>query len=500
MKKTSWKKNLVLMSLAALMSTSTTSANEEAGKPVSLPVHADQALAALQPGSGPIDLNAKPIPKGLGALLGQASRGPAASVFPKIAPSVVVVRAGGGYGTGFIVDADGWILTNNHVIESAGIDINTASRMAYIHFGDLEDGMMTLNQQATPALVYAASPEKDLAILKLLAVPEGRELKPIVFATKNATPGTDCITIGHPKRGVFWAVRSGEVVGIAKYPHDMIDTVMTQMVMASDAKQSFANALSQSRPRKALLSTCGINPGDSGGPLLNNDGELVAVNFAIPKSEKDSQVNLDKFSYHVHLDEVKEFTANRPEKSEVFQPNYWPPAATSDFLDVDDDDVYETWRFSIDDETPFTGVVVDLDSDTPANFIEDYKAGKQDRKQFECEFALAVIPNNRVFYDRDNDGEFDLILTDVDENGTSDLTIAKTINGWERLELNEQPMFDPTVFRDAKLQERFKVLMMTQAKKPEGTTPDAESPEEKKPETETPPAEPDPAEAGDSKK
>ncbi|WP_417739129.1 trypsin-like peptidase domain-containing protein [Rosistilla oblonga] len=500
MKKISWKKNLALMSLAALMSTSTTSANEETGKPVSLPVHADQALAALQPGSGPIDLNAKPIPKGLGALLGQASRGPAASVFPKIAPSVVVVRAGGGYGTGFIVDSDGWILTNNHVIESAGIDIGTASRYAFIHFGDLEDGMMTLNQQATPALVYAASPEKDLALLKLLAVPEGRELKPIAFAAKNATPGTDCITIGHPKRGVFWAVRSGEVVGIAKYPHDMIDTVMTQMVMASDAKQSFAKSLSESRPRKALLSTCGINPGDSGGPLLNNDGELVAVNFAIPKSEKDSQVNLDKFSYHVHLDEVKEFTANRPEKSEVFQPNLWPPAATSSFLDVDDDNVYETWRFSIDEETPFTGVVVDLDSDTPANFIEDYKADKQDRNQFECEFALALMPNNRVFYDRDNDGEFDLILTDVDENGFSDLTIAKNSNGWEKIDSKEQRMFDPTVFQDAKLQERFKVLVMSQTKNPEGTAPDGLSPEEAKPEAEASPADSAPADAADSKK
>lgn len=51
------------------------------------------------------------------------------------------------------------------------------------------------------------------------------------------------------------------------------------------------------------VAACGINPGDSGGPLLDDKGELVAVTFAIPKGGTDQGISLDNFAYHVHLEE-----------------------------------------------------------------------------------------------------------------------------------------------------------------------------------------------------
>lgn len=449
---------------------------------IPLPVPADQSLAVLLPASEPCDLHAKAVPAGLQQLLGQPSRGAAATVFPRVAPAVVVVRTNGSYGTGFVIAEDGWILTNNHVIQTASIDANSGSRYAYIHFGDLQDGVMHLNPTSHPALVHSASAEKDLALLKLLEMPDGRELKPIRFSNKNAKPGSDCITIGHPKRGLFWAVRSGEVVGIGNYPHDMIDTVMPQFAMAVADRETFAESLRQNTPRKSLLSSCGINPGDSGGPLLNNQGELVAVNFAVPKSEKDTQVNLDKFSYHVHLDEVKAFTVDMPEKSEVFRPQYWPPATSSRIADRDDDGVFESWYFMIADDQPPSGVLVDLDGDTPASFIDDLNAGKTDRTQFDCEVVYVRLPNHRVFYDRNNDGEFDMVLTDINNNDVSDLTIVKGEHGWEKIEAAEQPFFDAAVFEDESLRDRFTQLFLTPVDKPDAdtaakadTAPDAEA-------------------------
>jgi S1-C subfamily serine protease len=440
---------------------------DSAGNSVSLPVHPEQAMAALYPDSGPVDLDAETPSAGVRRLLEGPSRGAASMVFPEVAPAVVVVRIPTGYGTGFVIDSDGWILTNNHVIASASIDIDSGSRFAFIHFGDMKEGFMNLNKTSHLAFVHAASAEKDLALLKLKTLPEGRTLNPVRFAGKNADPGLDCITIGHPSRGLFWSVRSGEIVGAGNYPGDMIDSIMPQFTMSVAAQESFAESLRHGQSRKALLSTCGINPGDSGGPLLNNEGELVAVNFAIPKSDKDSQVNLDKFSYHVHLDEVRAFTVNKPEKPEVFRPDYWPPATSSKLMDRDGDDKFETWFFTINDMDPASGILFDLDEDTKPTFVEEFRAGTAKREQFDFEVAYVRIPNTRVFYDRDNDGEVDMILTDTNEDGTSNLTVAKTKGGWEKLPAARQQMLDPNLLTEVSLRERFKTIVLQKPAQPE---------------------------------
>lgn len=419
-----------------------------------------QALDALSPPVGEFDMQS-PVDEATLKMLAEDSRGPAKDLFPQIAPSVVVVRTPTGHGTGFVVDKAGWILTNNHVIAPASIDTGTGARYALIHFGEMQDGYMTINKQAIPAMVYATSPAKDLALLKLLNLPQNRDLKPIELAEAAATPGAECITIGHPTRGLFWSVRSGEVVGIGKYPHDTIDMVMPQFMLASTEKEKFEASLRQNASRKALLSTCGINPGDSGGPLLDEDGKLIAVNFAIPKMQvKDGNaVNLDKFSYHVHLDEVKDFIKEFPDAPEVFRPDYWPPAKFSKLLDKDGDDTYETWMFAIANDQPPSGILFDLDNDTKSAFVIAFQGGKADRNDFEAEFAWCRLPSPRTFYDRNNDGEFDLVLFDVDGDQTSDLSIELTDDGWKRVEMEKQTLLDPELFEDAELGERLKKLL-----------------------------------------
>src|SRR5262249_19514943 len=71
-------------------------------------------------------------------------RGPAANVFPKVAPAVVVVRAGNGHGTGAIVDPAGWVITNHHVIADAERDPATGALLARVYLGKLDDGFMRL--------------------------------------------------------------------------------------------------------------------------------------------------------------------------------------------------------------------------------------------------------------------------------------------------------------------------------------------------------------------
>lgn len=444
---------------------------------VELSVPSDQAIGALHPATGPVDLNEVDKDSPL-RRLSNPSRGVSADIFPKVAPSTVVVRTSSGYGTGFLIGSEGWMLTNDHVIENANVDVDSGARYANIHFGNLEDGIMVLEKNSHLAYIHTSSVDKDLALLKLITLPEDRKLTPIAFAKKNATPGTRCVTIGHPSRGLFWSVRSGEIVGVGTFPHDLIDTVMPQFQLTDSGKKSFEETLQKSPRRKIVTSTCGINPGDSGGPLLNSKGELIAVNFAVPKVDTQKKVNFDKFTYHVHLDEVKKFAANKPEKPEVFRPNCWAPATLSRLLDTDLDGELETWLFAMSEKEEPTGMNFDLDGDTPKSFVENFKAKKANRGNFDFEVAYVKVPNFRMFYDRDNDGDMDMILTDTNGDGLSNLTIAKELRstsnfaifnsgaakkeiskGWHKVDSKSQKMLDSSLFVDEKLRSRFDQLV-----------------------------------------
>ncbi len=472
---------LVVMTTCILLADTKTKTTKK--EPVELGVPSDQAVGALHPVTGPVDLNEvkKNSPQ---RQLTSPSRGLSSNIFPRIAPSTVVVRTQTGYGTGFLIGSEGWLLTNDHVIESANVDVDTGARFAHIHFGHLEDGIMVLEKESFNAYIYTSSSDKDLALLKLITLPKGRELTPIKFADNNATPGTRCITIGHPSRGLFWSIRSGEIVGVGTFPHDLIDTVMPQFQLTDSGKKSYEETLLKSPKRKIVTSTCGINPGDSGGPLLNSNGELIAVNFAIPKVDTEKSISYDKFTYHVHLDEVKEFTSNMPEKPEVFRPNCWAPATLSRLLDTDSDGTLETWVFAMSEKDEPNGMNFDLDGDTPTTFVDNFKAGKANRSNFDFEVAYVKVPNIRMFYDRDNNGDVDMVLTDTDGDGLSDLTIAKQLQPksnfslfntnriqddysqiWHKVDSKEQKMLDSSLFLDEAIQRRFATIVTQQTLK-----------------------------------
>jgi serine protease Do len=141
-----------------------------------------------------------------------------------------------GLGSGFIVDAAGYILTNNHVVD--GADELT------VHFTD---------DRQVKAKVIGTDPKSDLAVIKV----DGKDLKPLLLGdSDNLRVGQWVVAIGAPF-GLEQSVTAGIVsakgrsnVGIVDY-EDMIQT---------DAA---------------------INPGNSGGPLLNLEGKVVGINTAI---------------------------------------------------------------------------------------------------------------------------------------------------------------------------------------------------------------------------
>jgi len=173
----------------------------------------------------------------------------------RVAPAVVTIEAQGGgllgagtgTGSGFIFDADGWILTNRHVVANAQ-SLNVV----------MTDG------REFPAEVYGIDTLTDLAIIKI----EASNLPVAEIGTSvGLEPGQIAIAIGNPL-GYENTVTTGVVSGLGRE------------IQATDATQSSAELLNN-----LIQTDAAINPGNSGGPLVNSAGQVIGVNTAVSTSD-----------------------------------------------------------------------------------------------------------------------------------------------------------------------------------------------------------------------
>jgi serine protease Do len=258
---------------------------------------------------------------------------------------------------------------------------------------------------------------------------------------------------------MLWTVRSGEIASVGSWPQDMIETLMARLTATGTARGELAMALASVPKRRVLISSCGVNPGDSGGPLVNADGELVGVTFAIPRNTEPG-ISLDKFSYHVHIDEVMDFVKGWPTKPILNVPDPWPPATVSALADQDGDATADTLVFGMGPQCPFTGYQLDLDGSTPKEFKTEDLLNPEGRAAWDFEFAFQSTPEARAFYDTDNDGEIDVILIDTSGDDAADVTLMRATGGWKTASTSRSPILNPSLFDDSSLGRRL-VEMMT---------------------------------------
>jgi len=143
----------------------------------------------------------------------------------------------GSLGSGFIISSDGYIMTNNHVISGAD--------EIYVKMSDGQEYL---------AKLVGTSPEVDIAILK---VSTNKTFKPLKFAN------SDNIKIGH------WAIAFGNPLGL--------NSSMTVGVIGASGRSS----LGIEQVENFIQTDAAINQGNSGGPLLNINGDVIGVNTAI---------------------------------------------------------------------------------------------------------------------------------------------------------------------------------------------------------------------------
>jgi S1-C subfamily serine protease len=378
-----------------------------------------------------------------------------ADVFVKVAPAVVVVRTSTAHGTGFLVGPEGWILTNNHVVDGGlAHDPARAASYATVHLGRLgADGTMSLDPEARRAYVHKIDRTLDLALLKIAPGPRAA----LPYLTPSATPprpGAACAMLGHPSSGMLWTYRSGEVAAIGRAPADLVNVVLSRLAAKGVTREQVDAALRAMPPRRIVLSSCEANPGDSGGPLVDSSGALLAVTFAIPDNPAEA-----KFTYHVHLDDVKAFLARKPEAPILVLPDPWRAGPRALLKDSDGDGRPDALFLGA---TSPENALLDVDNDSPA------VAAQPDRvdwprlvasRQWDFELAAHLEgPEVAVFYDTDNDGTVDLILTGT-EPGRASTRFTRDARGrWSVEAVAGLPLVSGRYFRDAGLGRRAEAL------------------------------------------
>jgi S1-C subfamily serine protease len=181
------------------------------------------------------------------------STGSISDLVDAVRPSVVSVRQevtqtnplgqtsrGQAAGTGFVLSADGYIVTNNHVIAEGDSPVVTFA-----------DGT------TEPATIVAGDPSRDLAVLKV----DRTDLVPLAVGDSDA-------------------LRLGDQLIAVGYALDLNGEPSVTAGILS-AKNRTITAENGAQLVNLLQTDTAINPGNSGGPLLNSSGEVVGINTAI---------------------------------------------------------------------------------------------------------------------------------------------------------------------------------------------------------------------------
>lgn len=181
-----------------------------------------------------------------------------------------------GKGTGFFVSADGLIVTNRHVVSSTGSTITVTTA----------DGI------ARPATLVAMDPILDIAIVRV----QGKNYKPLVLGNSDTlSSGQSVIAIGYALGTFQNSVSVGVVSGLSR------------SIVAQGANGD-AEYLDQ-----VIQTDAAINRGNSGGPLLNLNGEVVGVNVATVTTSQS-------ISFAIPINDVKQAVTSVQKTGRIIRP------------------------------------------------------------------------------------------------------------------------------------------------------------------------------------
>ncbi len=205
---------------------------------------------------GPRPLSVRDVGDTVASVLASMTPGPPRSqqAYAQVQPSLVLVRATTGsapdassLGSGVVIDDAADILTSLHVVDGASdIEVTFA------------DG------SKTTATIAASRPDEDIAVLQPAQAPQG--VPPAVLGNPHAISiGSEAFAVGNPF-GLYGSMSSGIVSGLDRsFTVPGTGQVLTGLIQVDAA----------------------VNPGNSGGPLLDRDGRVIGIVAALINPTKE---------------------------------------------------------------------------------------------------------------------------------------------------------------------------------------------------------------------
>ncbi|ANP55904.1 putative serine protease PepD [Streptomyces griseochromogenes] len=209
-------------------------------------------------------------------------KGDVAAIASAVSPSVVEVQAtlgnGSSTGSGVIITGNGEIVTNNHVISGASsVKVRTSDGRVY------------------PAEVVGTDSSKDLALIKLKGA---SGLKPAALGSSSSVQvGDAVVAIGSPE-GLTGTVTSGIVSALNR---DVTVSTDESQGQGGDGQWPFqfggrqfnGDTGSSTTTYKAIQTDASLNPGNSGGALIDAAGRVIGINSAMYSSSSQASSSSD---------------------------------------------------------------------------------------------------------------------------------------------------------------------------------------------------------------
>jgi S1-C subfamily serine protease len=241
-----------------------------------------------------------------------------AAIYDRLSPGVVTIRSifgggtsfledggEGGQGSGFVIDGDGYIATNAHVVTTERGDSTVRADQVFVDFSD---------GNRVPARVVGDDPNADVALLKV--DPQGLSLTPL-------------------RLGESESIAVGEPVAAIGSPFGERQSLSIGVVSALDRT---IQSLTQFEIGDAIQTDAAINPGNSGGPLLDAEGRVIGINAQI----KSQSGGGEGVGFAIPVDAVQRSLAALREHGRVAYGylgvetlTIWPQLADRLNLDVD---------------------------------------------------------------------------------------------------------------------------------------------------------------------
>ncbi len=263
----------------------------------------------------------------------------AAKVYREASPGVVTIRSifGGGAaeGSGFVLDTDGRIVTNAHVVTDDSSGDRKPAKEVFVEFPD---------RNVVPAEIIGFDPFADVALLEM--EPDGFELHPLELGDDRE------LVVGQP-------------VAAIGSPFGEQQSLSVGIVSATDRS---VESLTRFQIEGAIQTDASINPGNSGGPLLDAGARVVGINQQI---ETSSGAN-DGVGFAVPISSIKRSLAQLERDGEVEYA----------YIGVSSQALYPQLARKLDLDTGYGGLLSEVVPDGPAD--DAGLEGGDDRLRFQA--------------------------------------------------------------------------------------------------------------------